>query len=410
MSESNDYRRNAATRAAAGGALVGAGAGLKSRADKKYKVKNGTVTRNFTIIGPDGLPAGTHSVLEDKMVNPDLKHAIKGKKLTPKHAKFLSSKLAARSVQGVGLGLVATGGKQFYDGQQNEKFNVKREVVRPLVYADAIQSKINQRVNKNMTDEEKLSRSKNRTRHYLQVGGTIGGTALLLRAPEFAGALKHAPKSKILRRVSELEPKTTKASNSLLAVGSGIGAFGAFNSAQMQKLENKKFKELNGVSKRDDKFVRQYGNRISPQAEEGYKHLRRGAQSRYVESGASGALGAGLLAYSVKDLKAGNRLGAGLSGLGGALTLKSAADNASAARAWNAKANKIKERAYQRERDGEWGKGRQATVAKTMWLDVEKGLSVGLPYPKGMRRAGIRPGHLRRTFSGKTISVRGSIG
>jgi uncharacterized ParB-like nuclease family protein len=640
MSESSDYRRSAATRAVAGGALIGAGAGIKSQADKKLRVKNGTITRNFTIIGPDGLPAGTHSVLEDKMVKPNFMHGVKGKKFTSSHAKFLGAKTAARSIQGAGAGLAVAGGKQFYGGQQNEKFNLKREVVRPLVHADAIEAKIKQRVTKADTDQDKLIRSKERTRRYLQVGGAIGGGALLLRTPELAGVLRHSPKSKVLRRVSELEPKATKVSNSLLAVGSGIGAAGAFNSAQMQKLESKRFKEIgkadkksrennqsdnkkvlagtaagvglgvsfptlqktpldsgasarinsklansttgnvdindvrgvartpgkrygakqnqakltskiaregfsesrpievsrfangqmvvtNGhhrlraaedlgqksvpirvrnetakaprsvvplyragsnarsivearqprkplnaagrkamedlaakdvpkyierankiksvseeiphrlntprnkvaaaavgaaglgayganraneskIAKKDDKFLRQYRDRISPNAEQGYKHLRSGAKSRQVDAVATGALGAGLASYSAKEFRNKNKSGAALSLLGGAVSLKESADNAYAARAWNAKANKIKQRAYQRERDGEFGSGRNVDMAKSMW--VEKGLSVGLPYPKGMRRSGIRPGHLRRTRSGKTITVRGSVG
>jgi hypothetical protein len=108
-------------------------------------------------------------------------------------------------------------------------------------------------------------------------------------------------------------------------------------------------------------------------------------------------------------LKQNNKAGASLGLLGGAIALKQANDNAKAARTWNAKANKIKERAYQRERDGEWGKGRNVDMAKSMW--VEKGLSVGLPYPKGvLRRSGLRAGHLMRTRSGKTVSVRGSVG
>jgi len=635
MSESTEYRRNAATRAAAGGALIGVGSELKSRGDKKFKVKNGTVKRNFTIIGPDGKPAGTHSVLEDKMVKPDVMHAIRGKKVTANHVKFLGNKTAARSIQGAGVGLVVAGGKQFYNGQQNEKFNLKREVIRPLVRADAIEAKVKQHVNKASTDQEKLIRSKERTRRYLQVGGAIGGGALLLRAPEFAGALKNAPKSKILRRASELEPKATKVSNSLLAVGSGIGAAGAFNSAQMQKLETNKFKELNKadkmsdqkkvlagtaagvglgvsfptlqrtpadngasarinsklsgsttgrvdiadvrgiartpgkrygakinqakltskinregfkdtnpievsrfangqmvvtnghhrlraaedlgqkdvpvsirnetgkaprsvvplyrsgrhardivdarkprkplssserkameelaakdtpkyierankiksvseeiphrlntprnkvaaaavgaagltaystnrkpnnkVSKKDDKFLSQYRDRISPSAEEGYKYLRRGTRNRQIDATANAGLGAGLLAHAGQQASKKNYFVAGLEAAGGALSLRSAHHNANEARIWNAKMGAIKAKAKQREAEGVYGKDRNVNIAKSMW--VEKGLSVGLPYPKGVaRRSGLRAGHLMRTRSGKTVSVRGSVG
>lgn len=201
-----------------------------------------------------------------------------------------------------------------------------------------------------------------------------------------------------------------------IAAGTGTGVGGAiyFEEQKHPRGQGGKFRSKGLVQK--DAFLNQYGNRISPEAEAGYKQLRRGARSRNVEAGASTALGAGLIHYGVKDLRSKNRLGpAALGALGGGLSLKSAADNASAARQWNAKANKIKERAYQRERDGEWGKGRQSTVAKSIWVEkgfsIKNGMAIGKPKPKGMiRRPSVRAGHLMRTTSGKTVTVRGSVG
>lgn len=640
MSESKEYRRNAAERALVGGSLIGAGVGIKSHADKKYRVKGAQVRRNFTIIDGEGNSLGQHTVLEEKMVKPTFMHGVKNKSFTPKHFKYLGAKFGARAIQGAGVGLAVAGGKQFYKGQQNEKFSLKNEVVRPLVRADAIEAKVKERINK--TDEEdKLIRTKQRTRRLAVIGGTIGGSALALRAPEFVGALKHHPKSNVLQKIKTYEPKATKASNSLLAVGSGVGAVGAFNAAHMQKLEtnklrrqrlenvqkakkqskdNKKlaigaaagmgaglafptlqktphdngasikinadlkgshtghvnvsdlrsiartpgkrygekqnqakltskinqegFKDThpievsrfangqmvvtnghhrlkaaedlghstvpirvrnetakaprsfvplyrsgryvrdivdarmprkamseqelksmenlaakdlpkhiqhankiksvseeiphrlntpknkiglaalgasglgiygtnkyhqNKVSKRDDVFLQNYRDRISPQAESGYKYLKTGARNHRIDAVAEGALGTGLIGYSIKDLRHKNKSGAAIGILGGAISLNSAQRHAKASQEWNAKMNKIKQRAYQRERDGEWGKGRNIDVAKSLW--VQKGLSVGLPYPKGvLRRTGIRSGHLMRTASGKTVSVRGSVG
>ena len=201
-----------------------------------------------------------------------------------------------------------------------------------------------------------------------------------------------------------------------IVAGTGTGAGGTayFEEQKHPRGQGGKFRSKGLVQK--DAFLNQYRDRISPEAEAGYKQLRRGARSRNVEAGANTALGAGLIHYGVKDLRSKSRLGpAALGALGGGLSLKSAADNARAARQWNAKANKIKERAYQRERDGEWGKGRQSTVAKSMWVEkgfsIKNGMAIGMPKPKGMmRRPSLRAGHLMRTSSGKTVTVRGSVG
>jgi hypothetical protein len=196
-------------------------------------------------------------------------------------------------------------------------------------------------------------------------------------------------------------------------VATGGGGMAYFEEQKHPRGQGGQFRSKGLVQK--DAFLDQHRNRISPKAEEGYKHLRSGAKARNIDAGANAVLGAGIIGYSVRDLRHKNRLGAAVGTLGGALTLKNAAENASAARQWNAKANKIKERAYQRERDGEWGKGRQSTIAKSMWIEkgfpIKNGMAIGMPKPKGMmRRPSLRAGHLMRTSSGKTVTVRGSVG
>lgn len=610
MSKNKSNRRNAAERTAGGAAVFGIGAGANYLNEHRFPVDT----------------------------QPTIIRAIKDKSFTAPHARYLAAKTGARSIQGAGITVGILGAGQLVRNDRTKKFNVKNEVVRPLVHADEIEGKIPKKISKNAAEDKELIKIKDRTRHFLQVGGAIGGTALVLRTPELAGALKHSPKSKVLVRVKNLEPKATKVSNSLLAVGSGLGAAGAFNSAKMQKLENKKFKEIskaskdkkdnsdnkklglaaaagagvgvtfptlqklpndqgasariteqlkggtegrvnvadvrgvargpgkrfgaernqarltqaiktkgydssrpievsrfangqmmvtgghhrlhavedlghkdvpvrvrnetgkaprsvvplydsskyikdvirnrqprkpldesglkrveslaaekmpkrieranriksvseesiqrlktprnkailsatgaagvtaygankfnkkNQVSKRDDKFLTQYRDRISPNAEEGYRYLKRGANSRKVDATANAALGTGLLVHA-GHIASKKRPMAAIEALGGGIALKTAANSNADAKVWNAKLDKIKDAAKQREAAGTWGKDRKVDVAKSIW--VEKGLRVGLPYPKGMRRAGIRPGHLRRTSSGKTISVRGSVG
>jgi hypothetical protein len=615
MSDNKSNRRNAAERTAAGAGVFGVGAGARFINDNRFA--------------------------EGK--KPTILHAVKNKTFSGTHARYLGAKAGARAVQGAGLTVAVLGGKQVISGKNNEKFRLGHEVVRPLVGADKIEEKMGEHLSKSREPDE-LIRSKQRTRRFAQAGGVIGGTALLMRSPELATAVSRNSKSKLITRAQKIEPKATKASNTLLAVGGGLGAAGAFNSAHMQKLETNKLKQnrlseinkgfkdkrpksdrdkyavaggaglaagaafptlqklphdqgasnriteqlkgshegevkvadvrgvargpgkrfgaernqaklthaidvkgydktrpievsrfANGqmmvtgghhrlhavedlghetvavrvrneagkaprsvvplydsakyikdvianrqprkpldaegrkrvqalaaqktpkhieranriksvseeamqglktprnkaivaataaagatayganklnnkgkVSKRDDKFLTQYRDRISPSAEEGYKYLKRGTRSRQFDAAGNAALGTGLLVHA-GHIAAKKRPMAALEGLGGAIALKTASDSHADSQVWNSKLGKIKAAAKQREIDNTWGKDRRVDVAKSIW--VEKGLSVGLPYPKGIRRAaGIRAGHLMRTRTGKTVSVRGSVG
>lgn len=614
MGDKLENRRNAAERAGYGAVVFGAGAGAKFLNDNRFKPGK----------------------------KPTILRAIKNKSFSGTHARYLGAKAAARSVQGAGATVAILGAKQVVSGKKNEKFHIGHEVVKPLVGADKIEEKVSEHMSK-AKDDDPLIRSKQRTRRFAQAGGVIGGTALVLRAPELATAASRNSKSTIIRRAQKMEPKATRVSNTLLAGGAGIGAAGAFNSAHMQKLETNRLKQnrlsavdkasklktgdkhekqklaavggagvvagvtfptrqslpddfgasdrvhnqLSGktsgkvktadirgiavgeghrfgndthtarvaqsirthgfdekrpievvryrngkmkvvgghhrlraaemlgrhdvpvkisnetgnapksivpmyktsryvrnvvrnrqpnksmshsdidslagkhipswqqkfnnaksrseeiaraastprnkaiiagtaaagtaaygshklsakgkVSKRDDKFLAQYRDRISPSAEEGYKYLKSGERSRRFDAAGNAALGAGLIGHA-GHLAGKKRFGiAGLEGLGGAIALKTAADSHNEARSWNAKRSKIKAAAIQREAEGVWGKNRNVDVAKSLW--VKKGLSVGLHYPKGtIRRPGIRAGHLMRTASGKTVTVRGSVG
>jgi len=616
MSDALTNRKNATERTLAGAGVFGAGAGAKYLNDNRFA--NGS--------------------------KPTILHAVKHKSFSGTHARYLGAKAGARAVQGVGATVAILGGKQVISGKNNEKFRLGHEVVKPLVGADKIEEKVNEHMSK-ARESDDLIRSKQRTRRFAQAGGVIGGTALVLRSPELATAVSRNSKSKLITRAQHLEPKTTKASNTLLAVGGGLGALGAFNSAHMQKLETNKLREnklseigkaakekrqrsdkeklglaagagvaggaafptlqalphdqgasariteqLNGshegrvkvsdvrgvargpgkrfgaernqaklthaidvkgydpsrpveisrfsngqmmvtgghhrlhavedlghpdvpvrirnepgkaprsvvplydsakyvkdvimnrqprkpldsagrarvrtlaaektpkhiehlnrfksrseeaiqglktprnkaiaaataaagataygahkfngnhkVSKKDDKFLTQYRDRISPSAEEGYKYLKRGEQSRRIDATGNALLGAGLIGHAGHLAGKKRYAIAGLEGLGGGIALKTAADSRNEAREWNAKRNKIKAAAIQRESEGVWGKERNVDLAKSIWF--EKGISVGLPYPKGIRRAaGIRTGHLMHTRTGKTVSVRGSVG
>lgn len=393
MKDKNKNRLHGVEAAAVGGSLVGVGANVNYRSENALRAS-----------GKKGLWDAT-----------------KARELSSHHAKFIGSKLGARGLQVTGVPLALVGLKHAVTGENTRRLDIHHDVVKPVAHNTVMADQL-KRGEKNLSKadvpdyEDKILSAKRRAKNFSRVSGALGLAALGARAPEIANyATKKIPKLAANKHVSGVisrEPKATKLSNTLGVGAIGVGALGSFNNAKLQNLEFKQGKQRKaGIAKRDDKFLAQYRNRISPDAEEGYKYLRNGVKHRAVDATAAGALGAGVIAYSARDLRHKNKAGAALGALAGAVSLKEAHDNYKAARAWNAKANKIKAKAYEREAAGEWGKNRQITVAKSFW-DVEKA-SLGMvpSVPKGlMRRPAIRQGHLMRTRSGKVVSVNGSIG
>jgi len=121
---------------------------------------------------------------------------------------------------------------------------------------------------------------------------------------------------------------------------------------------------------KSDKFLREYGDRISPKAEAGYKYLKSGRNGNRAETvvnaGAAGITGAAT-AYAARDAKRmglktkGGRIGAGLAAAGAGLTAWNtvgAARGAKKARQWNKPMKRIEAKAKQRAAAGEYGRDR----------------------------------------------------
>ena len=89
-------------------------------------------------------------------------------------------------------------------------------------------------------EQRRLSGHKQAGRYLSLAGGTLGVSALALRAPEAARAASRFQRLRrmpALRRVAAKEPAATKASNTLGVAAIGTGAVGSFNYAAQQKLE-----------------------------------------------------------------------------------------------------------------------------------------------------------------------------
>lgn len=198
-----------------------------------------------------------------------------------------------------------------------------------------------------------------------------------------------------------------------VAAGAGAGALG-WEEVKHPRGQGGKFRTKGtSIQKRDDRFLREYKDRISPKAELSYNRMKATRNKRAVLAGSEGALGGGLIAYGAKEFTRGHKGSAALSVLGGSLSLNNAADHLATTKGYNRAIGGIKNKAKERATLNQYGQGRvpkqQVDFAKA--LIRVRAPRWGMARPKGiLRKPAIRDGHLMRTASGKTVSVRGSIG
>jgi hypothetical protein len=195
--------------------------------------------------------------------------AIIHRKVKPVHAARTGAKIATRVSSGVGIPLAAYGAWNMIHPKENVRpVDLRRDVLEPAgrkaTYrneAEAVAARLREvadSVDKRLSPSEsdRLHRHKNTGRNLSLAGGTIGLTALALRSPEAARGLlklKGLKGNERLTRLAAKEQGATRASNTLLAVGGGLGAAGAFNYAAQQKLENKALEKADGEYFRNPK-------------------------------------------------------------------------------------------------------------------------------------------------------------
>jgi hypothetical protein len=108
--------------------------------------------------------------------------------------------------------------------------------------------------------------------------------------------------------------------------------------------------------KADDRFLRRYKSRISPNAEQGYKYLKRGRNRRVADAGVSTGLAGLATGLGVHSLRRGSKGWAAVNGAAAVLSGVSAAGSANDAARWNVKLGKIKAKAKEREAAGQYGR------------------------------------------------------
>ncbi len=195
-------------------------------------------------------------------------------------------------------------------------------------------------------------------------------------------------------------------------------------------LENLKQTRRDLVGKRDDRFLRQYRDRISPEAERGYKYLKVGRNNKTADSvlstgfaGLSAGVGLSALLSSRPSVR--SKGVAALGGAGAVLSGYSAVRNAKDAKRWDSRMGKIKAKARERAALGEYGLGRQVPVGKTYVgggvYRIERLTNRRNFFGKGLfpvprprmsmmpRRPSVRSGYTGTSRLGRKFTVRGSV-
>ena len=328
-------------------------------------------------------------------------------------------------------------------------------------------------------ESKKLVRRKKVGRDLSIAGGVMGLSALALRSPEAARVVasrsKRLARSPRVQRLIAREPQATKASNTLGIAAIGSGSIGSFNYASQQRLEAKQIRKalfrrgyVKGIGqvrvlgspkkdyfdvndprdvrrlvhrsritplpdkakkkprgpvqgelpfgKRDDRFLRQYKDRISPKAEAGYNSLRRQRNKdrawAATQAGLTGVNAVGLAAALKARSKPWTAVGAAATGFSG----YQAGKHANKARRYDkGPMEGIRRKARERKARGLYGPGRGMEPVDQSSRSVGKALVPRLPkprsLPKGLRRTpGIRRAYVSRRPTGRLVSVRGGFG
>lgn len=452
--EKDRRRVNAAGHVAAGGALVGAAAAANYANDRALERR--------------GLEKPVKSAVKRKGLRPA--HArYAAAKLGVRGLQVTGIPMAAYGA----YNLVKPDKKV---PRVNAKDDIARQVARGVTFQDARDDYRRRVAKRQLTREEneKLVRRKKAGTSLSLAAGTMGLGALALRSPEVARVVagrsaRLAGRPKV-QRLIRMEPSATKASNTLGIAAIGTGSAGSFNYASQQRLEAKQVKKglpdkmrhagrmrrvlgydsrtkqiildnpadpttpyriarggkkvpmkrpVQGelpFGKRDDRFLRNYRDRISPDAERGYDSLRRQRNKDRAwavgQTGLAGVNAAGTVAALRARSKPFAVLGAGLTAFSGAQAVK----HGRKARAYDrGPMEGIRRKAKSREAEGLYGPGRGKEPVDASSKRVGKALVPRIPLarslPKGLRRTpGIRRAYVARRPGGQMVSVRGGFG
>ena len=154
------------------------------------------------------------------------------------HLPHLAGKLVVRGGQVSSLPLIAVGVRGMVKPKENRKVDLRDDVIAPTIrnatLADQVERAQERGLSKRLTprEQERLDAHRGTGRTLSLASGTMGLSALALRAPQAAGvAVKRGVKGKALRRLANQAEAATKHSNTLGVLAIGTGSAGSFNYA-----------------------------------------------------------------------------------------------------------------------------------------------------------------------------------
>jgi hypothetical protein len=198
------------------------------------------------------------------------------------HGPHLAGRAVTRGVQLAAVPVLATGVYGLATGRRTEKLRPGRDVVKPTlrstVLADNLAKALTAREQRAVNAHKKAGQG------LALVSGSLGVAALALRSPQGAKALsRRGVKAPVLTRLAGREAAATRASDTLGVGAIGAGSVGSFNYARQQQLERRQYAVRKG-------FLREHRDRISPDAERGYRTLRSQRNDATVSAAGSAAL------------------------------------------------------------------------------------------------------------------------
>lgn len=249
------YRRNAAGQAATGAVALGAATGADKMLNDRLHER-----------GAMGVLRASGRSVADRF-----RKAPKGNGFSAgTHLPHLGGKLVVRGAQVSSLPLIAVGVRGMVKPKANKKVDLRQDVIAPTIrnatLADQVQRAQERGLAKRLSpsEQERLDAHRRTGRTLSLASGTMGLSALALRAPAAAAtAVRRGAKGRALVRLANQAEAATKHSNTLGVLAIGTGSAGSFNYATQQKLERKAAVTDGGVDKGAPLWAQRAANKVT---------------------------------------------------------------------------------------------------------------------------------------------------
>ena len=231
-------RRNSVERMVAGGVMLGTASGASDLLDERLHRKSNVGSVRAGVRSVKSKVTGKPIVDRAGNVAQGFSRKV--------HLPHVAGKAGVRAVQVASFPLIAGGVKHLVTGEKTPRLNATNDVLKPVARNATLVDtahRASTQMSKalDVGEQERLSRHKQSGRAISLVSGTLGLSALAARTPQGAKALaSRGVKSARLAHLAAAETKATHVSNTLGVGAIGVGSLGSFNYAAQQKLERKR--------------------------------------------------------------------------------------------------------------------------------------------------------------------------